>query len=114
MDQLNEIKEKLYKAVVTREDAYAVQTKNGYQKVDSNLTIEKYLDEKTTIGVYLLNKLNQVHCFCVDIDVNKDSMEAANNNVEEFLPLLEDQVRDIVGVLQRADIKPRIEFRGKQ
>ena len=114
MDQLNEIKEKLYKAVVTREDAYAVQSKNGYQKVDSNLTIEKYLDNEVTIGAYLLDNSNQVRCFCVDIDVNKDAMEAANNSIEEFLLILQNQVKDIVWVLQRADIQPLIEFSGKK
>jgi len=56
---------------VNRSDTYAVQTKDGYTRIDSPLTddvIEKHLKGELTIGTYQFNLESKLKWICFDFD----------------------------------------------
>jgi hypothetical protein len=63
--------EQLYNLFINRNDAYAIQNKNGYIKVDELLDteiIQEHLNGNKTIGTYQLDNSGNVKWICFDID----------------------------------------------
>lgn len=113
MERINSLKEKLYEKIVSRSDAYAVQTGDGsYLKQESQLTLDDYIDDNRTIGAYLLNRNSEVKCFCIDIDVNKDALGKEDMNF--FLSILREQTKQIKSVFSNENIPTLTEFSGRK
>lgn len=86
--------EQLYNLFINRNDAYAIQNKNGYIKVDEPLDtkiIEEHLNGNKTIGTYQLDNNGKVKWICFDID-------AHNTNKQS------DAIRDTLKLCNRLEI----------
>ena len=111
MNRDNNLKRKLFDAITTRVDTYAIQNENGYARVSEPLTIDQYLDPNQTVGAYLVGLDGKVKCAVIDIDVNKDAM---NGNESEDLDYAKIQTMIITKVLEEAGFKVHLEFSGRK
>lgn len=103
---------------VNRHDAYAKQTKSGYIKVLSPVTmklLQDHIDGKQTIGMYQLNNNNEVKWVCFDLDAAEkkkfkkmDSSEREN----KMSGLLMDALRLKNHIKREYGIDSYIEFSG--
>lgn len=65
--------EQMHNLFINRDDAYAIQHKNGYTKIDENLNsliILEHLHGDKTIGTYQLDNCGTVKWICFDIDAH--------------------------------------------
>ena len=100
MEHTNHLKQEIFNKVVLRDDVYPTQNNKGeYRPVKETFTPQIYFDDSNTVGAYLLDKSNQVKCFCIDIDVNKEPFELSGNNVDKFKGILQQQAVQIKEVL---------------
>jgi len=104
--QIQQTKTNFFNASINRFDVYAVQQKDGsYHPSNHPLTLENYLRGQETIGTYLLNpETNTVKCFCIDIDVKKSAMKSTDYVVDSFLPILQQQAKQIQAVFDKHGI----------
>jgi hypothetical protein len=108
-----QIRKDLFNAIVSRNDVYAVQNKNGtYRPVHTPFTQDVYIDGRETIGSYLLDKDNNVRCFVIDIDLNKKYVQKAAGDISEYLPIIHKQTKVINDVFRAEGLDTLIEFSG--
>lgn len=84
----------LYNLFINRDDAYAIQNKNGYIKVDEPLNtkiIKEHLDGNKTIGTYQLDNNGKVKWICFDIDAHNTHKQS-------------DAIRDTLKLCNRLEI----------
>ena len=94
-----------------REDFFARQWidekgRRGFSPVDHSLginEIKNHLDGKETLGLYLLNKEDQVFLSVIDIDIDKKALLEYANDVEKQQKLHQLTHKDAVKVASICD-----------
>ncbi len=106
-------KQKYWDLFVSRSDVYSTQLKTGsYSKVDNNLTKE-ILFSDSTIGIYQIDKENELKWAVIDIDIkNSFAKKDPNFNINIWQPKLKDQIKHIKNILGKKDIPHYVEFSG--
>jgi hypothetical protein len=111
MDKINQLKNKLFFQIPGRYDTYAKQKSDGsYERIKKPLIPDIYYNESDTIGAYQLSQSNKVKYFCIDIDVNKNAY--LEKSIEEFKPVLQEQVAKTREILDEFCLNYDIEFSG--
>lgn len=81
------LRSELLNLFVSRDDVYAEQSKDGsYFKVSNQITeqlLKNHIDGKITIGVYTLNKKNQVQWLCFDVDAHQKEGESEEDLLQK-------------------------------
>lgn len=98
-----------------RADVYAIQNPSGaYYPQHSELTLEKYSDDSTTIGAYLVGLDGCVKSGAFDIDINRAAWDDPNSDRDELIKLAQKQTLQIKTILEQNGFQVILEDSGQK